>query len=174
MNDAMTDDDADALARVRRAKARQHSDRWLDGGAVAAGAVLALAPQVAPAFAFAVGVPDAVVTAFAAATLLAVPLGASVAGYLGGAGRDSGARHGAAAVAAATLGADATALLLAPDAVAAVLGDVSVPLALVGTTAAGAALGTLAGSVGGRRRKRDRATPRGGDPGESGRGRRDA
>jgi hypothetical protein len=151
----MTDDDADALDRVRRAKARQRSDRWLDGGAVAAGAVVALVPQVAPALAFAAGVPETVVTVLTATTLLAVLLGGSVAGYLGGTDGGSGARHGAAAVACATLGAGFAALLLTADAATTALGGVPVPVALVGAAAVGAAVGAHVGSVGGRRKERD-------------------
>ncbi|NEU55734.1 hypothetical protein [Halorussus sp. MSC15.2] len=150
----MTSDDADPLDRVRRAKARQHSDRWLDGGAVAAGALVAVVPQVGPALAFAVGVPESVATAFAAATLLTVPLGAYVAGYLGGTGGGSGARHGLAGVGGATLVAAFTVLHLAGETVVS-FGDVPASVALVAVTALGSAVGALGGSVGGRRKRRD-------------------
>ncbi|WP_162224224.1 hypothetical protein [Halorussus salinus] len=158
---AMTDDDADRfdrdadpLDRVRRAKARQHSDRWLDGGAVAAGALVAVVPQVGPALAVAVGVPSSVATAFTAATLLTVPLGGYVAGYLGGTGKESGARHGVAAVVGGTLAAAATGLGLAGEEMAELASGVSVSLALVGVTAVGAVVGAVVGGVGGRRKRR--------------------
>jgi hypothetical protein len=154
------DRDADPLDRVRRAKASQRSDRWLDGGAVAAGALVAVVPQAAPALAFAVGVPESVVTAFAAATLLTVPLGGYVAGYLGGTGEGSGARHGVAAVVGGTLAAAAAGLGLAGEVVAGLASGVSVSVALVGVTALGALVGALTGRVGGRRKRRHlRADP---------------
>ncbi|UPW01214.1 hypothetical protein M0R88_03695 [Halorussus gelatinilyticus] len=157
---AMTDDDTDPLDRVRRAKTRQQRGRWLDGGAVAAGALVAVVPQAGPALAFAVGVPESVVTAFAAATLLTVPLGAYVAGYLGGTGEGSGARHGLAAVAGGTLAAAFAGLLLAGEGVVA-FGGVPASVALVAATALGSVVGALVGSVGGRRKRRDL---RGGSP----------
>jgi len=151
---AMTDDDTDPLDRVRLAKARQHTDNWLDGGAVAAGVLVAVVPQVGPALAFAVGVPESVVTAFAAATLLTVPLGGYVAGYLGGTDRESGARHGLAAVVGGTLAAAAVGLGLASETVAALASGVGVSLALVGVTAVGTVVGAVVGRVGGRRKRR--------------------
>ncbi|WP_435176159.1 hypothetical protein [Halorussus sp. AFM4] len=151
----MTDDRSDALDRVRRAKAGQPRDRWLDGGAVAAGLVAALGPQTIPAFAVAVSLPRAVATGLALATLLTVPVGAYVAGYLGGPGGRRGARHGGVAVAAAVVLGAAASVWLTGGEVAGDLGSTSFPAAAVLATAAGGLVGGLAGALGGRRRGPD-------------------
>ncbi|WP_134671385.1 hypothetical protein [Halorussus marinus] len=156
----MGDPDGDApkpLDRVRRAKARPSADRWLDGGAVAAGMVAALGPQVVPSILFAASVPETVLTATAGLTALCVPLGGVVAGRLGGPGRERGARHGAVALVASTLAAAGTAVLLVGPSV------LSIPfagLALADWLAPGvAAAGLAGGAVGalgaGRRRPDD-------------------
>jgi len=142
-------DPPDPLERVRRAKARRSTDRWLDGGAVAAGMVAALGPQVVPSLLFAASVPETVVAAATALTTPFVPIGGAVAGRLGGPGRERGARHGALALAASAFGATGAALLLLGASV------LSVPLAglaladwLVPGVAALGIAGALAGAIG--------------------------
>ncbi|WP_132057885.1 hypothetical protein [Halorussus amylolyticus] len=147
-----SDDEADTLDRVRRAKTRQRSDRWLDGGAVAAGVVGALGPQTLPAFLLAASIPESMVRVVASVTLLAVLFGAYVAGWLGGPGAGRGARHGATALAASTAGAAFAAVLLTPDRMASMLGGATFPVALVSAVAVGGGVGALIGSLGGRRR----------------------
>jgi len=143
------DDATDPLDRVRRAKARRSTDRWLDGGAVAAGTVAALGPQMVPSLLFAASVPESVVTAATALTALFVPIGGAAAGRLGGPGRARGARHGALALVASALGATAGAVLLLGPSVLSVpfvgvaLADWLAPgIAAVGTA------GALAGAIG--------------------------
>jgi len=149
-------DAPDALERVRRAKARRNTDRWLDGGAVAAGMVAALGPQVVPSVLFAASVPETVVAATTALTALFVPLGGAVAGRLGGPGRGSGARHGALALAASALGAaGAAVLLLGPSVLAVPVAGLALADWLAPGVAAAGLTGALAGALGADRRARD-------------------
>lgn len=147
-----SDDEADTLDRVRRAKTRQRNAPWLDGGAVAAGVVCVLGPQTLPAFLLAASIPESVVRVVASVTMLAVLFGAYVAGWLGGPGAGRGARHGATALAVSVVGAALAGVLLAPDRVVWMLGDVGLSVALVSAVAVGVGVGALVGSIGGERR----------------------
>lgn len=154
----MTDDGESPLDRTRRAKATQKAvrdERRFDIGAVAAGMLATLLPQVAPAILLDTNLPSEVVVATSALTALGVPLGGYVAGWLSGPEQRRGATHGTVAVFASLLAIGAVGYYVTGGNLSAVFGtDVSLTLVVLPALAIGALVGGVAGFVGSGRRAR--------------------